>query len=49
MEVGPDRINPSDSYRTTKPDGSVKLRISKDDPIDSKSLISFATEQESFL
>lgn len=32
-EVGPDRILPATNFFTTRPDGAIKLRLSKDDPI----------------
>ena len=43
--VGPDRILPTDDHQTTKPDGSVKLKLTNDDPIGTKSLVTFATEK----
>ena len=42
--VGPDRILPTDDHQTTKPDGSVKLKLTNDDPIGTKSLVTFAIE-----
>ena len=45
MEVGPDRIAEAECFRTSKPDGSVKLKLGNPDPIDTRSLVTFTTRQ----